>query len=747
MSDDFLLNSIKVDKWNSVQNGNDCWWNIAKNQAGEGASATEINKIMEELQAYNAEKNSSVVRKNDVLHTGEQIFIPLEYAMDEIKTGVEAKVGEVTTAQTNFTTANDSLISANSEVATTLKNYETAKAAYDNIDSADNKTDVENEFQEAKRLYLAALEAQAKAQKDYEAEQSILVQKQAELTSMKEELQSLQEEYADEKSEYEAELAELEAQIATIDEEIGAATTAMTDAEASMTTATADQEKAAELGAKQNEDGTFTIDEDAAKTEDEEGGNGSGDSEKAYKIGDVQEAKDVETGETIYYVVEDGKQVMVDKDDIDFGEEADTEKKYTMDDVRAAENANGEIIYFNKETGEAVDPSEIEGVEEADDGKKTETEEETELRADLALARAQYLHASMAEDGTDNQAVINLMRSIGGQDMIDVAEAYKELTGKSLEDAFKADFAEDGEEATLGELLSGLSTAQRMTSYEREEISKEKVLEAQAQAFDQATINFKQKVDGGTLEDVLTDIIIGMTPEELKEFEEYYNSTHDKDLTQVIKDETSGDDEEDYRLFLVSAVESARNYEAPKEMTEEELEAQRRADYNEAMAMRLHAAMQETGTHDETVLDIINKLGFKELSEIKSLYYDMYGQHLIDVVSADFAEDGEETTLATLLNSLNNADRYSNQDYLKEITDADVAMARSQAFQIATVNRDGCTDEEVANDILNLSPEELKAVNEALLKTNRGTLKSYIEKEFEGDAEKAMLRRLKEYGI
>ena len=239
------------------------------------------------------------------------------------------------------------------------------------------------------------------------------------------------------------------------------------------------------------------------------------------------------------------------------------------------------------------------------------------------------------------------MRSIGGQDMIDVAEAYKELTGKSLEDAFKADFAEDGEEATLGELLSGLSTAQRMTSYEREEISKEKVLEAQAQAFDQATINFKQKVDGGTLEDVLTDIIIGMTPEELKEFEEYYNSTHDKDLTQVIKDETSGDDEEDYRLFLVSAVESARNYEAPKEMTEEELEAQRRADYNEAMAMRLHAAMQETGTHDETVLDIINKLGFKELSEIKSLYYDMYGQHLIDVVSADFAEDGEETTLAT----------------------------------------------------------------------------------------------------
>ena len=42
------INSLKIDAWGTGKR-NDCWWNIAKNQAGEGASAAEIQQLMEEI--------------------------------------------------------------------------------------------------------------------------------------------------------------------------------------------------------------------------------------------------------------------------------------------------------------------------------------------------------------------------------------------------------------------------------------------------------------------------------------------------------------------------------------------------------------------------------------------------------------------------------------------------------------------------------------------------------------------------
>ena len=50
------INSLKIDAWGTGKR-NDCWWNIAKNQAGEGASAAEIQQLMEEIVEYNEKKS------------------------------------------------------------------------------------------------------------------------------------------------------------------------------------------------------------------------------------------------------------------------------------------------------------------------------------------------------------------------------------------------------------------------------------------------------------------------------------------------------------------------------------------------------------------------------------------------------------------------------------------------------------------------------------------------------------------
>lgn len=57
MSEDKIssLASVKVDAWGTGER-NDCYWNIAANQLGEGATAQEIQALCEQLQAYNQEK-------------------------------------------------------------------------------------------------------------------------------------------------------------------------------------------------------------------------------------------------------------------------------------------------------------------------------------------------------------------------------------------------------------------------------------------------------------------------------------------------------------------------------------------------------------------------------------------------------------------------------------------------------------------------------------------------------------------
>ena len=263
MSDDKIsaLNSIKVDAWGTGEK-NDCYWNIAANQLGEGASTQEINALCQELQKYNQEKNTAIQKQGDMLNAGDQVFIPLEYAMDEIETNVSAKQEEVTTAQGELETAQGELSTASGEVNSALSAYNSAMAAYQGAaEDADNKDDLKSAMDDAKQAYLDAVQKQEEAQAKVEEKQQEIETKKGELEQYKTELSELKEEYAEEQEEYETELNKLDEQIASLDTSIQETETSLEQAKAEQQAAASQQEDAKNLGVTKDGEGNYTLDD------------------------------------------------------------------------------------------------------------------------------------------------------------------------------------------------------------------------------------------------------------------------------------------------------------------------------------------------------------------------------------------------------------------------------------------------------------------------------------------------------
>lgn len=266
------INTVSADSW-GTGNRNDCWWNIAKNQLGESASAQEVQALVNELQAYNEEKNASIVRQNDVICEGDQIFIPLEYAMDEIQANVQTKTQECSKAQETLQTASANLSTANANVNSALGDLNSAQAAYDTAcgqTGEDGKpvdtSEQANNLAAAKEAYLQALSEQQQAQSEVDTANEALTTIQEELTSYQQELTDIQTEYQDEQSEYEQELSEIQTQLETINNNIDTTQTELEQAKASQEAAAEQQESATAIGVKTEtkEDGTveYTLDGD-----------------------------------------------------------------------------------------------------------------------------------------------------------------------------------------------------------------------------------------------------------------------------------------------------------------------------------------------------------------------------------------------------------------------------------------------------------------------------------------------------
>ena len=263
MSDETIgqVNSVKVDRWGTGDR-NDCYWNIAANQLGEGASAQEIQALCEQLQQYNKEKNTAIQNQGELLMDGDQVFIPLEYAIDEIQTNITAKQEEVTTAQENLSTAQSDLSDANGAVTSTLEAYQSAASAYNGAaEDADNKDGLKAAMDAAKQEYLNAVKAQQAAQEAVETAKGEVETKKTELEAYGTQLEELKTELSEEEENYQEQLNQLDEQIANIDANIQETETSIQQAEAQQQAAAQQQEDAANLGVTEDADGNLTLDD------------------------------------------------------------------------------------------------------------------------------------------------------------------------------------------------------------------------------------------------------------------------------------------------------------------------------------------------------------------------------------------------------------------------------------------------------------------------------------------------------
>ena len=118
-------------------------------------------------------------------------------------------------------------------------------------------------------------------------------------------------------------------------------------------------------------------------------------------------------------------------------------------------------------------------------GENARTEEQ--LREQIAITRAQALHAAMDRAGTKEDIVSDIVNNVKGQDLVDVMNEYEALFGETLEKAISDDFSFlSGQDR----LLSKLDSAAAYAEYaKREEVTEEKLRTIQLQAFKTATVD------------------------------------------------------------------------------------------------------------------------------------------------------------------------------------------------------------------------------------------------------------------
>lgn len=275
--------TITADAWGTGKR-NDCYWNIAKNQLGEGASAQEISALTEELIALNNEKAGKAGQRDTMIKDEQAIFIPLEYAMDEIKENVTnaqtaytettAKVTEIqgkfTEATTAVNTALAGLNTATSEMKAAeeaLKSVSDEDPSFESLQTALN--DMQVKFQEALIVYQDALTSQQEVQSELNTATEELETLAKNLEEFQKELQETMEEYNSEKNEYGKELEELQAEVDNLTEQTQNVETELQNAKTAQEAAQSEIDNSQETVSKvftTNEEGEMELDPEALKT-------------------------------------------------------------------------------------------------------------------------------------------------------------------------------------------------------------------------------------------------------------------------------------------------------------------------------------------------------------------------------------------------------------------------------------------------------------------------------------------------
>ena len=374
------INSLKIDAWGTGKR-NDCWWNIAKNQAGEGASAAEIQQLMEEIVEYNEKKSGKQIELDDTIYAGQQIFIPIEQSIDEIQDKTAALTSEYAELNTQYESKTTALDSANTAVSSALDNLNTKQNALGAINQEENPEQYQNmlnEVNNAKREYQSAIEKQKEAQKELDNTKQQMNSKKDEIEAAKEEFGELQKELKDAQEENQETIDKINQEINNLQDSIEQTTAQKEQAEqqAAIEAETArQQEQAKELGAI-NEKGEIQENwepneeqvAEAVKENKETTGQepeGSEPEEQGDEDSEPMYAQDAEAygAEVENQLIDGGRTRRIEYEDGTVVEYHRNPETGEYDDKGATYNTDGTITYsdgriYNPETGEITEPEE-----------------------------------------------------------------------------------------------------------------------------------------------------------------------------------------------------------------------------------------------------------------------------------------------------------------------------------------------------------------------------------------------------
>lgn len=210
------LGKVNTDKWKSKENANDCYWNIAKNQLGEGADNAEIQKAVNEMLELNASKNAATGQYNTVVYENQEILLNLQATIEQSGKEIETAYNELSSRQTEFSSLTSELKSANATYLTYLNQYQEVQKTGDE----EATVTAYNSYIQALNNILVLKQEVEKAQEEIKAAQENIEQLNEALKELQEEYEQKENVNKDLKKEFDEQIKKFEEDISKKEEEI-----------------------------------------------------------------------------------------------------------------------------------------------------------------------------------------------------------------------------------------------------------------------------------------------------------------------------------------------------------------------------------------------------------------------------------------------------------------------------------------------------------------------------------------------
>ena len=257
------IGRAKIDAWKSKDDANDCYWNLAKNQLGEGASNAEIYEVMNELVELNASKDEKTGEYNTIVYENQEVLLDLQSTINQSNKEIDEALGEYETIQSNFSSLTSKLQEANKVYLEALNSY---NAAVKSADEESIKT-VYSAYIQALDNLLSLKEEVENAQKDLDSSKENVEELKNALNELKEEYEQKESLNKELKSQFDKQIKDFEDKISAKQKEIETIKetaqkeieTAQKNQDAAVSSAMVNQDEEGNLTPKSNEELNNTI--------------------------------------------------------------------------------------------------------------------------------------------------------------------------------------------------------------------------------------------------------------------------------------------------------------------------------------------------------------------------------------------------------------------------------------------------------------------------------------------------------